>query len=357
MIFLQSTFTSLVHAHAGRTQVNQLDVLRLSSFLQKKKPQKQHQPTRQLLRRYNSSRYCTSNILARMDLLVTNKNNYAINIKFKGNPSIESYKSATHIVQLMDELLHELNILLDLKKLFKSPKNIILKRVKIIESLINKQDADNVMQEYCYMRLFTQNLLKIKDIDKSMFNRFKRDITRQSHRINWYGIRAEVGIAANLLTNFKGSVTKSESPDFILNKDISPVYLESTMAIVTTKKSDVLYKIGAAINKKNSKPYANKRTALCIDLTNIFHRYFEVQSNQESDLFNWINDYLRNNEIKYGAIVILLNLYLPQQRRCQSVYRALKLDNCSDKLVEFLDDVFPRIGKDIYADPTFSEYS
>jgi len=33
-------------------QVNQLDVLRLSSFLQKKKQQKQSQPTRQLLRRY-----------------------------------------------------------------------------------------------------------------------------------------------------------------------------------------------------------------------------------------------------------------------------------------------------------------
>jgi hypothetical protein len=291
-----------------------------------------------------------------MKLLVTNKSNYAINIKFESNPSIESYKSASHIVQLMDELLNELDTLLDLKQLFKSPKNIILKRVKIIEKLINEANADKVMQEYCYMRLFTKNLLQIKDIDKAIFNRFKRDIIRQSHRINWYGIRAEVGLAANLLTNFKGSVTKSESPDFILNKASSPVYLESTMAIVTKKKSDVLYKIGAAINKKNSKPYANKLTALCIDLTNIFHRYFEVQSNQESDLFNWLEDYLRINEIKYGAIVVLLNLYLPQQRRCQNVYRAFKLDNCANELTEFLDDVFPRIGS-VYVNPTFSEYS
>jgi len=288
---------------------------------------------------------------------MTKDYNYAINVKFKSHPSIESYQSANHIAKSMDELLSELDDLLELKRLFKSSKNIIYKRIKLIEEYINNQDANKAMQEYTYMRLFTKHLFQIREKNSGMFNRFKKDIIRQSHQINWYGIRAEIGIAANLLTNFKGCVTKSESPDFIINRTESPVYIESTMAIVNSKKSDVLYKIGAAINKKNSKPYANKRTALCIDLTNIFHRFFEEQNNQEADLFNWLNDYVTKNEIKYGSIVILLNLYMPEQRRCQSTYRAIKLSHCSEELSDFLDAVFPRIGKTAYKAPEFAEYS
>lgn len=288
---------------------------------------------------------------------MTRKNNYVVNISFKSPPTAESYKSANDIVQLMKELLDELDELLGLNKLLKSPKNIIIQRFKLIEKLINQKNKNMFKQEYCYMRLFTKDLVVIKNKNLRIFNHFKRDIIRQSHRVNWYGIRTEVSIAANLLLNFNGSVKKSESPDFILNEGTSPIYIESTMALVTSKKTNVLYKIGATINKKNSKPYANNHTVLCIDLTNIFHRFFDEPNNQEADFFNWIECYLNDNEIKYGAVIVLVNLYLPEQGRCQSAYSTYKLNHCSDNLNIFLQDVFPNPKKGFFENPAFSENS
>lgn len=269
----------------------------------------------------------------------------------------ESYENAQYIKQLMEDLINDLDKLLGINLLLKKSKNLILKRVTDLTKFINKQDADGFMQEYTHMMIFTKQLASLKRLDVEMFGHFKREILKQSHQDNWYGIRAELGIAFHCLENFKGTITKRESPDFILNEKTTPVFIESTMAHTNSKKVEVLYKIGSAINKKNKKIYANNNTALCIDITNIFNRFFNDTSKQESELIDWINNYLNETKIKYGAVIMMVHMYLKAERRCQGTYSTFKLQHCSAELSNVLDNLYPKIGIEKFANPVFSNYS
>jgi len=289
------------------------------------------------------------------------QNKKTVSVDFKINylkpVTPESYDKAQGIKQSLDELIDELNDTLGINLLLKNSKNLILNRVKNLVKFINKKDANGFMQEYTHMRLFTKQLISVKKNDVEMFSHFKREILKQSHQDNWYGIRAELGIAFNCLENFKGTTRKRESPDFVLNESTIPVFIESTMAHTNSQKVEVLYKIGAVINKKNKKVYANNNTALCIDITNIFNRFFNDTNKQESELFDWINNYLSETKIKYGAIIIMVHMYFKAERRCQATYTTFKLQHCSAELSEVLDELYPKIGKNKYADPVFSNYS
>ena len=53
----------------------------------------------------------------------------------------------------------------------------------------------------------------------------------------------------------------------------------------------------------------------------------------------------------------MVHMYLKAERRCQATYSTYKLQHCSAQLSEVLDERYPKIGKNKYADPVFSNYS
>ena len=105
-----------------------------------------------------------------------------------------------------------------------------------------------------------------------------RRALRRATQNEYFGARFEVEIAA-LLHRMNLKFAKSESPDFIITLgDGEQIFVECASANVQGPKHDLTYKVIATLNKKEKKPYANERTALFIDFTNILHNSYRAAS-------------------------------------------------------------------------------
>lgn len=98
-----------------------------------------------------------------------------------------------------------------------------------------------------------------------------RRAIRRATLNEYFGVRFEVEIAF-LLHRGNVTFTKSESPDFeITLADGELIFLECCSTNVGRPKENLTYKITSALTRKSKKPYANEKTALFIDFTNILH--------------------------------------------------------------------------------------
>lgn len=114
--------------------------------------------------------------------------------------------------------------------------------------------------------------------DNKAFKIFKSKIINCKNEAEYFGIRMEILTAASLCLH-KIFFQLQESPDFSIS--FFDIYIECTS--VHTKNTidkDTGYKVLSAINKKNKKPYANHKTALSIDTTNILHN--DIKNNRHN---------------------------------------------------------------------------
>lgn len=126
------------------------------------------------------------------------------------------------------------------------------------------------------------------------------------------GARAELMMLSFLMEDYFQSrsieltdIQKGEASDYTLRYKGETIYFEITSAHTGIPKSRPLtYKIATAINKKAKKSYANKRTAVFLDVTNVFYR--DLQAGQfAGDLYRKVS-YDALSSTNLGGVVLML---------------------------------------------------
>jgi len=262
-----------------------------------------------------------------------------ISARSKGFADAAATENTERFIKDYSDLFNRLDKLLNLDRFFNVNKGSVLQtRLKKIVHHWNN-GAEQCRTEFCMLSLFTSDLELLHEKEPRIFASFRKELTRQKSSSSWQGLRFELHTAAYLVRT-KCSVLKRESPDFCVSVEDTDIFIESSSAmVVANKDKGHLYKIKSTINKKNKKPYANKNTALFIDITNIVHHEFSREQPEDFELLH--EELSANQDLKYGAIVIFCMVMNYENMRYESVYGRVPLDGCSDGLTTFLNTFFP----------------
>ena len=128
-------------------------------------------------------------------------------------------------------------------------------------------------------------------IEVTVLDQFKKDIGRVHRRApqmipsirrrlradvaGYPGVRFEVTVAASLIKGRTGFVA-GEAPDFRLTFPYDRVGVECTSVTITSEsrrgvRTDLGYKVLAAVRRKSTKPYASRSLAVFVDATDVHH--------------------------------------------------------------------------------------
>ena len=141
-------------------------------------------------------------------------------------------------------------------------------------------------------------------------------------------------------------IKNRESPDFLVKYLEQELYIEAgSVRVEHRKNKSHLNKIYSTIIKKNKKPYANKNTVLILDITSVLYNdelvdgysFLERYNDFESIIFNLLKD----NKVKYGAIVLVGFGLNRAEKRYEALPRRMILDDCSNLLISFMDNYYP----------------
>jgi len=165
-------------------------------------------------------------------------------------------------------------------------------------------------------------LSEIKDFDYNSFKRYQSNINNSKDNLTFWGERYEVIWHYKLIkalnhysyiTDLKRGKDGLES-DLIFNFNNSNIGIElTTLKFQSGLKNaeEILMKIYKSIFKKNSKPYANKNSALIIDVTNLnYHSKFTELSLKDILKTNIFETKNLIDKINFGMVIL-----------CQSEYR------------------------------------
>lgn len=252
---------------------------------------------------------------------------------------------------LISDLRGMVSDVFNMESLFKN-KSVLSKKLDKLESLkVSSKDEFSI--QWLSIFMFIKNLKDIREKNNGIFLKLRRGTLNQKTSTSWEGERFEVLIAKHLLYIEGITVRKTESPDFTFSYDGTELFLEATIARLTTNKQSSFYKVSSAINKKSKKAYANKSMILSIDVTNIFSNYFSEISIGEDDFYSEFMSYINSTEIAYGAIILHCSLYRPETRTYRLSYDYHELPGCNEKLKKFLKYGFPMQKSNGYLEPIF----
>lgn len=151
---------------------------------------------------------------------------------------------------------------------------------------------------------------------------------------NSFGIRAELMMLSLLLED----ITKRESPDYFVNTPKGDVYLEVTHVHIRKAQKDTAgYKIAKAVRTKSEMPYANRKTALFLDITNIAYREIEARRNPDL-LRTYAAKTLQNSQI--GAVILMQGAFNLQGKYIP-LYQTFLHSDASEALAKFLNRYYP----------------
>ncbi|WP_419831216.1 hypothetical protein [Endozoicomonas atrinae] len=169
---------------------------------------------------------------------------------------------------------------------------------------------------------------------------------------SWQGLRFEIHVLASLIQK-EINFNKQESPDFSIKFKQHNLYVEATSARLEKSKGLSHYKkIEYAISEKNSKPYANKNTALFIDITNIIFNESKIE--EKGDFEQLVSSIHENDSNNYGSVILFTFRMNYDLGHYESVWRRVDINGCSDDLVEFLDSIYP--SKEFLSVPNHFEF-
>jgi hypothetical protein len=164
---------------------------------------------------------------------------------------------------------------------------------------------------------------------------------------NSFGARAEL-IMLNLLledyyhdeTLSLSNFTKRESPDYYISTPQGDVFLEVTHVRThsnSKRKGSTGYKIKRAIEAKSKKPYANRETALFLDITNLAYR--EALAGRDPNLLRaYAEKTLRASQ--FGAVVLVQSAFNSEGKYIP-LYQTFLHGDASEALVGFLNRYYP----------------
>lgn len=166
--------------------------------------------------------------------------------------------------------------------------------------LHNSGDFENRDLELRKLVLLLLDIQKVKDYDLNSFRSLRRTFVKANKLSQYIGYRFEFRIAA-LLTEKNIDFSSQESPDFLIKQAEGNCYIETTSVHMPEPKPYNMYlKVGAQIDNKSKKPYANENTILMIDISNIIHSaaMFKSEFSVES-LPEKLQEHIKNSS--YGA--------------------------------------------------------
>ena len=187
--------------------------------------------------------------------------------------------------------------------------------------------------------LLVKNLKRIEEYDKRLFEKFKLHLLRSQNDNEYFGARFEIGIASGLI-GCKVNFVKQESPDFKISEN-ETLFLECTSSHIVALNQDINRKIEETIQNKSAKSYCTTKTALLIDVTNLFCRHVNNTSFSYDSMEKTVEQSLKN--IDFGS-VLLFFFYANA-----SIYQlnCFRIDNkkINRSLASFLDKLLPIIGE------------
>lgn len=257
--------------------------------------------------------------------------------------STQSLNAAQAFLDFFAELNDALENELELGVIL-SPKNgqpsVLSERFDDVRKLFLEKDQQVFDLACASLKMFIEDLRLIKAHAKpEQYSELRRHLIRQRSQDIWDGFRFEARVWASLLKK-NINIDNRERPDFEVLHNNNKIFIEATLARVEKRKgTSHMYKVRSAIYKKNSKAYANKNTALFIDLTNI--EYHQQATATQDELPALLEIIRMDEEIKFGAIILFRFVRNDFLRRYESRYNRVILKDCSEELNLFLDEQFP----------------
>lgn len=184
-----------------------------------------------------------------------------------------------------------------------------------------------------------ENLTVIRSHDKKSYNRWKERYKSGSN-INNYGDRFEAAIWSELI-NQKYQFEKSESPDFKITFNNENVFIECTSRRRPELNGDMGKYIFTAINGKDKKPYMNNKTALFVDVTNLFYRAIKGEGLPTPARMKEVAEIGLNTTINIGSIFIFSFLWNEELHEYELPYIRRDRNDIDKALKDFLDQFQP----------------
>lgn len=227
------------------------------------------------------------------------------------------------------------------------------RRSIILNQLIQMADAatnesvprKDFRTDYLSINFFIEDLKYIQLNSPKNFQAIRKRLRNQSHTNSWHGYRFEARTLKSFLR--KGIAAKCrEHPDFELYYNGASLFAEAVSPLVgldAALRNTYAYKIKNAILKKNKKDYANQRTILLIDITNILHHSFGRPN--LDDLSSAFEEIYNEESIKFGALlffqVFMTNDHTNTRVSYETFWKRIDTGNCSSCLKLFLDEHYP----------------
>ena len=198
--------------------------------------------------------------------------------------------------------------------------------------------------------LYMTNLLKnnarlidglkaIKLRSESDFIKYKGRLLRNSNRGSFYGDVFEVFFYKSLIDKGINFINR-ESPDFEIYGFAETVYIECASSKVDqTLVGNPYSKINKSLRSKRTKKYANRKTGLFVDITNVFSHAVdndEIPSGAKLSILG--EKYLE--ETQYGLIVFMyLAIHLDKDKGPINIYtpHIVKSPEISKSLKDFIE--------------------
>ncbi|UFH60033.1 hypothetical protein [Sulfurovum mangrovi] len=195
------------------------------------------------------------------------------------------------------------------------------------------------------LAFFIHNLKAVGEYNKKLYKKIKKNIKSNLYDNAFYGHKFEVSITGSLLKN-KIKFKKRESPDFEIYNN-KTFFLECTSVKFdkNPQNDEIVEKIIKKILEKNKKTYANNKTILSIDITNMF----EVTSHTglhylNENAINKIKEVIYK-EVKYAAITLHVQVYKKFEQNFMDGTIKIKNKNLHQELEELLDQFVSVKGK------------
>lgn len=189
--------------------------------------------------------------------------------------------------------------------------------------------------------LLAQDLRQLQTHNPVVFKAFRR--TYRKLTINeFFGWRHELRVAADF-TARRIQFGKQEAPDFRIEPADGNglLFIEcGSVNLAEAKDRDVSYKLRAVVDAKAAKPYANKRTALFLDYTNVlFSSVFgaEVLSAEAANIA--VRSAFAASP--FGAIVALALVVDPTGNRFTMVGMSETASDAAPDLASFIQQYAP----------------
>ena len=203
--------------------------------------------------------------------------------------------------------------------------------------------------EACYVQFVVEDLDLVKKHDVNQFTFFRKELRRkQLPEEAYFGLRLEIRTGASLIKK-NIEFTKSETPDFIIND--TQLGIECTSAHISlrsnVKPNEVLYKIQAAIKKKDEYEYKTSKIILMIDVSNLlFHEGNEYCNEILADKDNSYPVLEKNiNDSKFLSLIYFSYAWVPVEgsngATLHNLYYRIDSKKIDRNTMMFLDIHFP----------------